>query len=822
MCIAMHKVLNLEKPTKHSSGKRCKSNPFGKFNSVLAVVLLLGSAFSGFCDELASMASVPLGFQISGFDKAGTLMSQNGVFAFGFFQGCPKQDDVDGFVVGIRYNLGDTKATNLPVWTVGGGLRVSMNSTIRLDMDGRLVLVENPSGLVVWTSNTSNLGVKRAALLNNGNLVLMGDGDNVLWGSFDSPTSTLLPGQSLHFGQTLRAPSTKSTTSYYSFVIRHNGELALVWENNVTYWRAHSSFSGGTVREARFDANGTLQLIDATDRAVWSTSSKDLGDPLISLRHLRMDSDGNLRIYSWDHELHQWKVGWQAVENQCDVFGSCGLYSLCGFNSSGAVCGCLYQDSVSWGSGLDTLDSGNSGCKKMVDLGNCKTKTSMIVLKQTDLYGLYPPQDVDMWLSEKSCKEYCSNDSSCIAATSKNDGSGICTIKRTGFISGYRNPSVPATSFLKVCLVPQAVSARGADPHFNPVPTLSKGSIDHAGDSKMIVGAIALIVLVTASGFLTAQMFVFWFIYRRRQIKAHTRIPFGKDAEMNAHYSALIRLSFEEMKELTANFENQLGPSVYKGVLPNKVVVVAKVMNDVAADEKEFRMAVSTLGRMHHRNLVPLKGFCFESNHRFLLYEYVQNGSLEEWLFSIKHDQHERNWQKRLEIAIGVARALAYLHSECQLCVAHGNLKLKNVLLDENWVPKLTDFGLRSLFQKEAASSSESPPERDIYMFGEMLLQIVTCKRDILSESVQHAIEEMNEKANLADNMDSEGMERAVRIALWCTQNQPFLRPSIGEVVKVLEGTLSVDRPPLTFASVYDKVDECVSTDTEVGSQKEG
>lgn len=801
---------NYEIPTKNFQGKNCKLYSFGRFSSVLAVVLFLSYCFCGSCDELA-MVSVPLGFEISGFDTNRTWVSQNGVFAFGFLKGCQKEDNFDGLFVGIRYNLQD-KASNVPVWTVGGGLRVSMNSTIRLSMDGRLILSENPSGLIVWSSNTSSLGIKKASLLNNGNLVLMGVGDNVLWESFGSPTSTLMPGQSLHFPQTLRAPSTKSISSYYSLVIRRSGELALVWENNVTYWRTHLSFFG-SIKEARFDANGLLGLIDATNKTVWSTSSKDFEDPSVTLRHLRMDFDGNLRIYSWDHVLHEWKVGWQAVENQCDVFGSCGLYGLCRFNSTGPVCDCLYQDSVNWGTSTDPMDSGSFGCKKMVDLGNCKRNISMMELKQTVVYGLYPPKDVDMMLSEKTCEEYCSNDSTCIAATSKNDGSGICTIKRTSYISGYRNPSVPATSFLKVCLVPQAVSAQGADLHVNtkPIPTSSKGLMDHGVDTKMFVGAIALIVFVTASGFLTIEMFVFWYIYRRRNIEAHTRIPFGKDAQMNAHYSILIRLSFEEIEELTANFANQLGPSVYKGMLPNKTPVIAKALNDAIANEKDFRVALSTLGRMQHRNLVPLKGFCFEANHRFLLYEYVQNGSLDKWLSIVEQDQNEGNWQQRLDIALGVARALAYLHSECQISVAHGNLKLENVLLDEKLVPKLTDFGLKSLLCKEEASTSESLSERDIFMLGEMLLQIVTCKRDVLSGNLHHLVDRMSEHLNLEGSIHSEGVERVVRIALWCMQNQPFLRPSIGEVVKVLEGALSVDRPPMAFAFTEDQLDESVN-----------
>ncbi|XP_059659608.1 G-type lectin S-receptor-like serine/threonine-protein kinase SD3-1 isoform X2 [Cornus florida] len=761
---------------------------------------------------------VPLGFEISGFDRSRNWVSENGVFAFGFLE--KDGDDVDGFVVGIRYNLIEQKAaTVVPIWTVGGGIRVSMNSTFRLSTDGRLLLFQNPNGLVVWSSNTSSFGVQKASLLNTGNLVLLGVGDEVVWESFNCPTSTLLPGQSLHFPQNLRAPSTKSISSYYNLVIRQNGELALEWERNVTYWRSHLSFSA-VVREARFDSNGVLGLYDDVNRTVWLVSSKDSGDPSVDLRHLRIDPDGNLRIYSWDSKLHSWRVGWQAVEDQCKVFGSCGLYSLCGYNSTGPVCDCLYSNSLDWGTGAPAMDSGGSGCKKMVDLGNCKMRTSMLVMKQTVLYGLYPPEDIDIMLSEEACKEYCSNDTSCIAATSKNDGSGYCTIKRTIFVSGYKNPSVPATSFLKVCLVPQAVSAQGAS-NAESISLLSGRFIARGGSLKKFIGVIALIIVVTVLLMLAVEISVFLFVYRRRKFEAQTRIPFGKDAQMNPHYSVVIRLSFEEIKELTANFSTQLGPSVFKGILPNKTPVIAKVLNDVIVSEKDFRVAVSTLGAMHHRNLVPVKGFCFESKQKILLYEYITRGSLDKWLFGAKQDKNEGNWQQRLDIALGVVRALAYLHSECPQCIAHGNLKLENVMVDEKLVPKLTDFGLRSLLQKEAGSSLESPWERDIYMLGEMLLQIVTCKRNIVGDSPQNIINELIQERKIEASEEWIAVERVVRIALWCMQNKPFLRPSIAEVVKVVEGTLSVDRPPAAVA-VRDETqtDEKLTTDVEVESER--
>ncbi|KAF6155195.1 hypothetical protein GIB67_019721 [Kingdonia uniflora] len=797
-----HSELKSRIPSRHFGGKCC----FEGFGFALVVVLALGFIVCVVSHEEVPMVSVPLGFEVSGYERRKNWVSENGVFAFGFLDDYYKDDgDSDGFVVGIWYNLGN-KVANVPVWTIGGGIRVSKNSTFSLAVDGRMLLFDNPSGVVVWSSTTSNLGVESATLLNNGNLVLIDSGENIVWESFNSPTNTLLPGQTLHFPYSLRAPSTQSISSYYSLVIRPSGDLALVWENNVTYWSSHVS-SSVVPREARFEPNGVLGLLDAIGGMLWSRSSVDSRDPSVVLRHLRIDSDGNLRIYSWDSVLRTWKVGWQAVENQCNVFGSCGLYSICLYNPAGSICDCLVKDSLNRGDGgLGTSlvsDSSSDGCKKMVDLGNCKMGAGMSTLKHTVLYGLYPPHDVDMMLNQESCNEYCLSDASCMAATSKNDGSGFCTIKRTGFISGYRDVSVSAVSFLKICMAPEAVSARQFDPHSNVVTKpleSSKGSMYRVYNWKSFIVGVGMIVFVTVSLFLTVEILIVLFIYRRRKTKAQRRISLGKGA--NPHYSALIRLSYEEVKELTANFKDQLGPTVFKGVLPNQTLVVAKVLDNVVSSERDFRMVVSTLGGTHHRNLVSLKGFCFEQKHKILVYEYIPNGSLEKWLFNGIQDQNKINWQKKLDIAIEVARALAYLHSECQECIAHRNMNLKNVLLDEKLVAKVTNFGVQILLEKENETtfSLESPPERDIYMFGQMLLQILIGKKEIFGESPYNLVQEIYRSGKSDGSEEWEGVHRACRIALWCMQDQPFLRPSIAEVVKVLEGTLSVDRPPPSAA----------------------
>ncbi|XP_068638174.1 G-type lectin S-receptor-like serine/threonine-protein kinase SD3-1 isoform X2 [Aristolochia californica] len=649
--------LKSERRIKQFGGKYFKNLESGPL--FVVVVVVLGLVGSGLCEEF-SMVSLPLGFKFFGYER-NYLVSENGVFAFGFL---PHSRKDDAFVIGIWYNL-KVKGEEEPlaVWTVGGGIRVSENSTFMLSMDGSLTLYDS-NGLLMWSSNTRNLGVQDASLLNNGNLILRGFDQNVVWESFRSPTDTLLPGQSTSFPQTLQAPSESSVSGFYSLVIRESGNVALEWDHNITYWSSNLSPSSGP-KIARFDANGTFALLDASSQILWSRSSKDFRDPSVNLRHLKIDADGNLRIYSWDIAFQTWRVGWQAVENQCNVFGSCGLFSVCSYNNTGPVCDCLVKDSFHFGS---PKALGSYGCKKMVDLGNCKMGTSMLVLQQTVLYGLYPPHDVDIMLSADACKRYCSNDRSCFAATAKNDGSGLCTIKRTGFISGYQYSSLSSVSFLKVCLVPQAVSAHQA-----------------------------------------------------------TKFP-----------------------------------------------------NDSSTPSAK----------------------------------QVSKGE----------DQNKASWQEKLEISVGVARAIAYLHAECRQCIAHGNLKLENILLDEKLTAKVTNFGIKSLWGNKT-TSSETLPERDVYMFGEMLLQIITGKKGDIEETRYSVLYELCQEGHLSSitdsvhvergSMQSDLVERAIRIAFWCLQDQPFLRPSMGEVVKVLEGSLHVDKPPV-YSAFRAKGSQKAKVETEI------
>lgn len=780
-------------------------------------------------------AAIPLGSKLSPAENR-TWVSPEGTFAMGFY---PAFDQDNEYSVGIWFNSIPAEAKTM-IWTAGEDLKVRLNASLELSMDGNLVLFDYLNRVPAWTSNTSLSGVVGAVLRDNGNLVLSDSSHRTVWESFETPSDTLVPGQRLHVGQTLRAASKKSTSSYYNLVMERTGNLVLKWESNVSYWDSGTGSlpSDSIPIGAIFAGDGAFVLFDGRGRMAWYRYSNDYTDTTVVLRYLRLDVDGNLRMYSWIQESQSWKSGWQAVENQCNVFATCGVYGVCSFNSTGPVCECPFEGRSD---ATTDLNAPGKGCNRLVPLADCEEGGgfSMHTMKRTVLYGLYPPHDVYVNTSSEKCKEQCLNDVLCVAATAMNDGSGVCKLKRTEFISGYTYGSIAATSFLKKCLVPEAVSTIPRGMIDQPTSSLaSSNASDLSPGSAPRICSVCLVgaSLGTLGAFIVIEAGVGLYIFRKR--RRGKAFHSGKLALLNTiNTGTLIRLSFAEVEELTRNFKEKLGPSVFKGVLSNNKAVAIKQFK-MEVGEKQLRMTLSTLGSIHHRNLVQLQGFCCESKHRFLIYEHISNGSLAQWLFEggAKKQAKRLTWQRRLGIATGIARAISYLHSECRECIPHGDLKLENVLLDDEFTAKVTYFGLEKLKAgSKSFSSSESSSERDVFRFGEMLLEIISgkrerdfcgCEEDSDSNSNSNsnipsnksvcrwawawAYQEyqMGQLESIADcrmegNVEWNEVERALRIALWCMQEQSFSRPSMNEVVKVLDGTLQVDPPPPISSSLH-------------------
>ena len=730
--------------------------------------LLLLCAFICFLLDPVVTAVIPLGSKLSVVDND-CWVSSNRDFAIGFFN---NSDEPNRFSVGIRFN-----AKSIPyiqqtvVWIAGAQDTVGNMSYFQLTPEGELVLFDSSEGNPVWSSGTSNRGVVSASLHDSGNLVLIAREQNIIWQSFDTPGDTLLPGQTLSAYQILRAAAKNPMSSYYSLYMNASGQLQLRWESNITYWTSESPSTSNLT--AFLSTSGALQLLDQRLNVVWSVFGEDHNDS-INYRFLRLDVDGNLRLYSWEETSQSWRSVWQAVENQCKVFAACGKRGVCVFNASGtADCSCPFD-----------VTEANT-CLVPYEQ-ECEPGSTMLTYRNTHLYGIYPPDDSVIISSLNQCEQLCLNDSRCTVATFSNDGIPRCSIKKTEYVTGYAGPSLSSVSFVKRCSDPFAVN-----------PTLINSPPPKLAPSLCVP---CLIGAASGTCFIVAilQLGVVFFIYRR---KNSTRRK-ASLAFRGSNSKGLIVLSFSEIKSLTGDFKNQIGPNMFKGVQPNNCLVAVKELN-ASIEERKFRSAVLKIGSIHHKNLVKLEGYCCEFNHRYLVYEYAKNGSLDRYIDDGTLCKR-LTWKKRIEICSSVAKAICYLHSGCREFISHGNLKCENVILDENLEAKVSEFGF-AIVDGEAVCCGFSA-ERDVGDFGKLVLTLLTGCRDH-GELCEWSYKEWFEgnAANVVDKRieggaNSEELERALRIAFWCLQMDERRRPSLGEVVRVLDGTLSVDPPPPPFA----------------------
>ncbi|CAA6659138.1 unnamed protein product [Spirodela intermedia] len=690
-----------------------------------------------FFPTLSSATSrIPLGSKLTA-AKGNHWVSANGRFALGFFN---LSDRPDRYGVGIQFNSPSIPASERTVvWAAGADVSVGVNSYLLLTEAGELVLFDSSEGIIAWTSNTSNTShsaVSSGELLDDGNFVL----------SFDTPSDTLLPGQILTSSQTLRAAGRNSVASYYTFSIDADGRMKLSWETNVTYWKTEAPHA-----EPPFVAILT---------PVWSTFGDDHGDSSVVFRFIRLDVDGNLRMYSLTRRSSSWTSVWQALQNQCDVFATCGLHGLCFFNTSSmASCKCPFGEAP-----------GSSSTCLAPYRKNCGHGATMVILKHTFLYGVYPPEEASTRVSMEECRRSCLKDPYCTSATSTNDGEAWCLMKRTPFITGYQDPSLSSLSFVKICLDPVAVilpGSRSRSSSPSPPSSPASGAPRPLCTSCLAAAASAAFFAL----FLIQLGLAVWFMRRRRRAAETSRASL----KLRVGSVGLIPLSLSEIRSLSSDFKHRLGPNTYRGVLPDKKAVVIRELKDLAessetVDERHFQRWISILG-----------GYCCKSERRFLVYESAKNGSVDRWRTDPRLSR-KLTWDRRMEICRGVARALSYLHSECREFISHGNLSWSNVLLDGDMEAKVTDYGLCALRRRGSGGAAEE----DVARFGEMVLMLVTGKEPC-SDVVDSA---------MGGRMDPQEAERALRVAFWCIQPDERLRPAMGEVAKVLDGSLPVDPPP--------------------------
>ncbi|KAL3638758.1 hypothetical protein CASFOL_016665 [Castilleja foliolosa] len=750
-----------------------------------------------------SAADIPLGSTLSAADSSSRWHSPNNTFSLSFIT-----DPTGTLIAAVTYD-------NIPIWQVSASANSS--SVLRLLPSGDLQLLPSSTSTApLWSSGTANRGVSAATLDDFGNFILRNSVGAAVWSTFDHPTDTIVPTQNLTVNHTL-------SSGLYSFKIQNNGNLTLSWNNTIIYYNSGLNSTS--------NSNLTNPILEIQPTGIFTLSDPTLSSPRIlayssdysgegnSFRFLKLDNDGNLRIYSSTTSSSSPNVRWAAVSDQCQVYGFCGNMGICSYNDTSPICECPSQN-------FDLVDPKDSrkGCKRKTELRDCPGREAMLQLDHSVFSTFEPELSQIYYIGITPCRLNCLV-GPCTASTSLSDGSGQCYLKTSDFISGYRSPAIPSTSFVKVC---QPVM---------PNPSTLTISTESKKGLKLSVWLVIVVVIVTLLGLLIFEGGLWWWCCRNSP----------KFSGLSAQYALLeyasgapVQFSYKELHKSTKGFKEKLGEggfgAVYKGTLANRAIAAVKQLEGIDQGEKQFRMEVATISSTHHLNLVRLIGFCSEGRHRLLVYEFMKNGSLDSFLFTAENQLGKfLNWECRFNVALGTARGITYLHEECRDCIVHCDIKPENILLDENYHAKVSDFGLaklvnpkdhryrtltsvrgtRGYLAPEWLANLPITSKSDVYSYGMVLLEIVSGRRNFeVSAETGHkkftswAYEEF-EKGNfeaivdrrlVSEEMDMDQVLRAIQVSFWCIQEQPSQRPMMGKVVQMLEGILVIDRPPVPKA----------------------
>ncbi|KAK3154728.1 hypothetical protein QOZ80_2BG0194410 [Eleusine coracana subsp. coracana] len=299
--------------------------------------------------------------------------------------------------------------------------------------------------------------------------------------------------------------------------------------------------------------------------------------------------------------------------------------------------------------------------------------------------------------------------------------------------------------------------------------------------------------------------------------------------------------SYKDIRIATKNFHqcNKLGRggfgTVYKGVWRDGTSFAAKVLSSESDQGiKEFLAEIESISEVKHANLVRLLGCCIQRRNRILIYEYLENNSLDHALQAsgLEKGVTTLSWSARSDICMGTAKGLSYLHEEHEPNIVHRDIKASNVLLDGNKQPKIGDFGLAKLFPDNVTHISTGvvgttgylAPEyfvhgqltkkADVYSFGVLILEIVSGRR--ISQTIRSDTFLVREawvlykQGSLLDMVDAsmedypkEEVLRYIRVGLACTQVTPSSRPTMRQVVAMLSGPVALhelDMRPPSFA----------------------
>ncbi|KAF8041051.1 hypothetical protein BT93_B3080 [Corymbia citriodora subsp. variegata] len=693
-------------------------------------------------------------------------LSPSGEFAFGF-----QKIGTTDYLLAVWFDRIDEKTI---IWSANGDNLAAEGSKVQLTADGRLVLTD-PKGEELWAPSPTGTGVAYAAMLDTGNFILANQDHTNLWETFSQPTDTILPTQTLNQGGKVNARylATNYSTGRFHFILQPDGNLVFY---------------------------PTPTPLVSSD-AYWSSNTQGSGFQLSQPADFTKERSLNMTVSSGNMSIQRQQI--QVLPGRWA--GQC--YCTLG-DDQRPRCQCP--------PGYALIDPTNemNGCRQDFAPQSCEGSKP-----ETDLFTIRDMPNTDWPLSdyeynqpqtEDWCRQDCLADCFCAVAIFRD---GNCWKKRIPLSNGKMDLSVGGKALIKVRIDNSTSKFPGDDQK------------KHKNSTWIIIGSALLSSSVCVNLLLLLITYLLCGSFRHRNGKWMRPFQINQAKGMRT-------FTYQELKEATDGFKEELGKGafgvVYKGVLGSNDTnfVAVKVLEKKTGDtEKEFEREVSAIGQTNHKNLVQLLGFCNEGQHRLLVYEFMSNGTLADFLFGTSRP----SWYKRIEIACGVARGLAYLHDDCTRQIIHCDIKPQNILLDDSLSPKISDFGLAKLLMADQTRTTTGvrgtrgylAPEWfrnmpisgkvDVYSFGIVLLELICCRKhyeleveneaqrvlvhwvyDCYAEGNVHLLVESDEEAM----SDKKRVERLVMTAMWCIQEDPAFRPSMKKITQMLEGAVEVSVPP--------------------------
>ncbi|GMJ03567.1 hypothetical protein like AT5G24080 [Hibiscus trionum] len=732
-------------------------------------------------------------------------LSESGQFAFGFYP------YGNGYSVGIWFENIPQKTV---VWTANrDDPPFTGDAMLHLSTRGRLV-VRPTQGQEVLIAGVAN-AASSASMLDSGNFVLFNSSSGIIWQSFDFPTDTIVPSQRLVVNNKLFSDVSKTNHSSGKFLISMQGDGNLVQYPveavafGFGYWNSKTNGAGYGV-SLNLDNDGLLYLQNATGFNITSINNRVAASGKTIYR-ATIDADGIFRLYSHSsNQSDNWSTEWSSSDNKCDPIGLCGENSYCVLMEGEPVCQCplrfVYIDE----------EHKELGCRKNYSLDACTGRNDQtfnfseqigLSWKDNNAYNDFISS------TEITCRSECIRDCNCEAALYNNQS---CKMLKLPLRFGRTDISRQTVTLLKI----------GGE-LAGPGTGKRKLRIDILITSLALACSTLAFLVLAAIGVLKYRSSVREY---RSRVQEYERILRSVNNRI-AKDVALKSFTFEELKDATNNFADEIGKgaygTVFRGVISDgdgeRTVAVKRVEKVVAEGERDFRNEMKAIGKTHHKNLVRLLGYCYDGTDRLLVYEYMKNGSLADFLFKSKL---KINWEGRVEIVLNIARGLCYLHEECETQIIHCDIKPENILMDDKGYAKIADFGLAKLlmpYQSKTYTGIRGTrgyvaPEwhrnlpitvkADVYSFGIMLFEIVCCRRSVeadVPENEQVLVHwvydcfKANEVEKLVRNEEitNSKLERTIKVGLWCTQDEASSRPSMKKVILMLEGTVNIPDPPL-------------------------